>query len=130
MPGSQHNKAISTPSTHYGSGKAASRSFITQRVTGALNIVFTLFFVWLVVRLAGASANTMSDLIANPIVAVVVALMIISVAVHMRIGMREVIEDYVHDEKLNRLCLMLNTLFAALVALATLAALVKLVFWG
>lgn len=130
MPGSQHNKAISTPTTHYGSGKAATRSFITQRITGALNIAFTLFFVWLVVRLAGSGADGMSDLLANPIVAVVVALMIISVTVHMRIGMREVIEDYVHDEKLNRLCLMLNTLFAVLVAVATLAALVKLVFWG
>jgi succinate dehydrogenase / fumarate reductase membrane anchor subunit len=56
--------------------------------------------------------------------------MIISATIHMRIGMREVIEDYVHDEKLNRLCLLLNTVIAALVALAVLAALAKLVFWG
>jgi succinate dehydrogenase / fumarate reductase membrane anchor subunit len=126
----QHIKAIATPTTHYGSGKASTRSFVTQRVTGALNAVFTLFFVWLVVRLAGASAAGMGDLISNPIVAVVVALMIISVTMHMRIGMREVIEDYVHDEKLNRLCVLLNTLFAVLVALITLIALAKLAFWG
>jgi succinate dehydrogenase / fumarate reductase membrane anchor subunit len=126
----QHIKTIATPTTHYGAGKASTRSFVTQRITGALNAVFTLFFVWLVVRLAGASAAGMRDVISNPIVAVVVALMIVSVTMHMRIGMREVIEDYVHDEKLNRLCLLLNTLFATVVALLTLIALAKLVFWG
>jgi succinate dehydrogenase / fumarate reductase membrane anchor subunit len=123
-------KTIATPTTHYGPGKISSWLFITQRLTGALNLVFTFFLIWLVVRLAGADAGTMSDLLSNPIVAVAAGLMIISATVHMRIGMREVIEDYIHDEKLNRLCLLLNTAVAALVALAVLAALAKLVFWG
>jgi succinate dehydrogenase / fumarate reductase membrane anchor subunit len=123
-------KTIATPSTHYGAAKPASWRFITQRVTGALNIIFTIFLIWLVVRLAGADAGSMGDLLANPVVAVVAGLMIISATVHMRIGMIEVIEDYVHDEKLNRLCLMLNTLVAAVIALASLIALIKLVFWG
>ena len=121
---------IADPKSRYGSGKAATRSFFTQRVTGALNVAFTLFFVWLVVRLAGAGRAEMVPIIANPIVAIVTALMVISVAIHMRIGMREVIEDYVHDEKLNRLSLTLNTLFAVLIAVVALLALIKLVFWG
>jgi succinate dehydrogenase hydrophobic anchor subunit len=48
----------------------------------------------------------------------------------MRVGMGEVIEDYVHDEKLNRLCLALNWVVAAAIAIVTLGALAKLVFWG
>ena len=44
---------VQNPATHYGAARAATRHFLTQRVTGALNIVFTLFFVWLVVSLAG-----------------------------------------------------------------------------
>ena len=123
-------KAIATPTTHYGAGKASTWGFIIQRVTGALNVVFTVFFIYLVVRLARAGADSMSDLLGNPLVLIVTALMIISVALHMRIGMRDVIEDYVHGEKLNRLCLLLNTLFTVVVALATLAALAKLAFWG
>ncbi|HTJ57523.1 MAG TPA: succinate dehydrogenase, hydrophobic membrane anchor protein [Devosiaceae bacterium] len=123
-------KIIATPSTHYGAGKPSTWNFIVQRATGALNIAFALFFIYLVVRLARADAGTMSDLLSNPIVAIVTALMIISATMHMRIGMREVIEDYVHDEKLNRFCLMLNWLVAIAIAVVTLAALAKLVFWG
>jgi succinate dehydrogenase / fumarate reductase, membrane anchor subunit len=123
-------KTIATPTTHYGSGRAANWNFIVQRATGVLNIVFTVFFIWLVVRLAGSGVETMGELLSNPIVAIVTALMIVSVVLHMRIGMLEVIEDYVHDERLNRLSLLLNWVFSAVVAAATLAALAKLVFWG
>ncbi len=123
-------KTIATPTTHYGATKASTWSFIIQRLTGALNIVFTVFFIYLVVRLARAGTDEMADILGNPLVLIVTALMIISVALHMRIGMREVIEDYVHTEKLNRLCLLLNTLFTVLIALVTLAALAKLAFWG
>jgi succinate dehydrogenase / fumarate reductase membrane anchor subunit len=123
-------KTIATPTIHYGAGAPSTLNFIVQRLTGALNVAFTVFFVYLVVRLAKSSAAGMADLLSNPVVAIVTALMIISVALHMRIGMREVIEDYVHDEKLNSFCLLLNWAFCIVIALATLAALVKLVFWG
>ncbi|MDR3471801.1 MAG: succinate dehydrogenase, hydrophobic membrane anchor protein [Devosia sp.] len=123
-------KTIATPTTHYGSGRAANWNFIVQRATGLLNVFFTLFFIWLVVRLAGAGVDAMGEMLANPIVALVTALMIISVALHMRIGMLEVIEDYVSDERLNRLALLANWAFCIVVAVVTLAALAKLVFWG
>jgi len=123
-------KTIADPKSRYGSGKAATRSLIAQRISGALNAVFLLFFIWFIVRLAGAGRAEMVHIVANPIVANVIALMVVSVTVHMRIGMREVIEDYVHDEKLNRLSLLLNTVFALLIAVVALLALIKLVFWG
>lgn len=123
-------KIIATPTTHYGSGNRGNWDFILQRATGLLNVFFTVFFIWLVVRLAGAGVEGMGELLSNPIVAIVVGLMIVSVALHMRIGMQEVIEDYVHDEGLNRLSLALNWAFCAIVAVVTLAALAKLVFWG
>jgi succinate dehydrogenase / fumarate reductase membrane anchor subunit len=123
-------KTISTPSSRYGSGRAATWGFIAQRITGALGIVFTIFLIWIVVRLARADTERMGELLANPVVALVTALMIISTAIHMWIGMREVIEDYVHDPALNRLSLLANAAFSILIAVVTLAALVKLVIWG
>jgi succinate dehydrogenase hydrophobic anchor subunit len=48
----------------------------------------------------------------------------------MRIGMHEVIEDYVDDEKTNRLANLANTIFAALVAVVTIVAVAKITFWG
>jgi succinate dehydrogenase / fumarate reductase membrane anchor subunit len=123
-------KTVATPASHYGSPRAATRDFIVQRVTGALGVVFAIFFIWLFVRLAGASAADMRSLLANPVVAIVMALLIISTALHMRIGMNEVIEDYVTEERANRLAVTANWVVCYIVAAATLLALAKIVFWG
>jgi succinate dehydrogenase / fumarate reductase membrane anchor subunit len=123
-------KTIADPRSRYGTRLAGTLTFINLRVTGVLLVAFTLFLIYLVLRLARAGTDAMGDLLANPVVAIVSALMIIVTAVHMQGGMREVIEDYVHEPRLNRLTLLLNTMFCLFVALLTLAALLKLVFWG
>lgn len=122
--------AISDPKTHYGSGKAATRGFFLQRVTGALNIAFTLFFVWFVVSLAGVGRAHFIETVRNPGIAVILCLLIINVCIHMRLGMREVIEDYISEGPRNHLALMANTVFAVLVAVVTILAVAKIVFWG
>jgi succinate dehydrogenase / fumarate reductase membrane anchor subunit len=123
-------KTIATPSTHYGPGKTATWRFILQRATGVLNVVFTIFLIWLVLRLAGADVEAVGGLLANPVIAVVTGLLIISSAVHMETGMREVIDDYVHGEGAIRAALWANTIVCVVVALAALVALIKLAFWG
>jgi len=123
-------RLIADPKTHYGPARAATRHFITQRLTGALNVLFLLFFVWLVVRLAGAGRTEMVGVIANPFVAIVLALLLVNVCAHMRIGMREVIEDYVDDERTHRLVLFVNDVFSIGVALIGLVSIAKIVFWG
>lgn len=120
---------IQTPSTHYGRAKASTRHFITQRITGAINILFALFIIWFVVSLAGRAPAEMIALARNPFVAIGLALLIVNVAVHMRIGMREVIEDYMNGEP-NRLALVANNVFAVFIVVVVLGAIAKLVFWG
>jgi succinate dehydrogenase / fumarate reductase membrane anchor subunit len=119
---------IADPKTKYGHG--GTREFIGQRVTGALNVLFTIFFVWFVVRLAGAGRAEMVDVVRNPLVAIVLVLLILNVCAHMRIGMHEIIEDYLDEDKQNRLANTANNVFAALVALVTVVAVAKIVFWG
>ena len=121
---------IENPKTHYGSGKAGTREFIVQRVSGALNVLLTLFFVWFVVRLAGADRTDMVGLVRIPIVAIVLALLIVNVCVHMRIGMHEVIEDYIDEGETHRLARTANTGFAVIVAVLALLSIAKIVFWG
>lgn len=122
--------AISTPTTHYGSPRQATRHFMTQRITGMLNVLFTLFFVWFVVRLAGADRATMVETLRNPFVAIVLCLLIVNVCIHMRIGMNEVIEDYLDEEKTNHLAQTANLWFAILVAVVTVVSVAKILFWG
>jgi len=120
---------IQNPSTHYGASRASTRHFATQRVTGALNVLFTLFLVWLVVSLAGADTAGKLALVRHPVVALGLALLVVSVAIHMRNGMRDVIEDY-FDKGEHSLAMLLNNLFVGIVVLGALGALAKIVFWG
>jgi succinate dehydrogenase / fumarate reductase membrane anchor subunit len=121
---------IFDPTTHYGSPKAATGAFRLQRITASLNIAFLAFLIWLVVSLAGAERAEMVTTVAQWWIALPLALLIVNVCVHMRIGMREIIEDYVHDPRINRLSLGANDIFVLFIALCGLGALVKIVFWG
>jgi succinate dehydrogenase / fumarate reductase membrane anchor subunit len=121
---------IADPTTHYGSPRAATRGFVVQRISAALNIIFLAFLIWLVLRIAGAQRAEFVEVIARPWIAIPLALLVVNVVVHMRIGMREIIEDYVHDPRINRLSLGANDIFSLFIAIVGLGAIVKIVFWG
>jgi succinate dehydrogenase / fumarate reductase membrane anchor subunit len=121
---------IADPETKYGNGKSATRHFLVQRVTGAINVLFITFLVFIVVSLAGDDSGGMVALIGNPLIGIPFAILFAIVCIHMRIGMREVIEDYVHETRTNRLTLSLNTFFALAVGLVGAVSILKIVFWG
>ena len=52
--------------------------------------------------------------------------LVISASIHMRIGLKEIIEDYVHGEGPKVVAILLATFFAVGVALAWTFALVKI----
>lgn len=129
MSGRPTRAQILDPRSHYGHARASTRHFITQRVTGAFNIAFTVFLVWFVVSLAGRTPAEMLALAANPFVAIGLACMVIGVSIHMRNGMRDVLEDYFEGRNYN-LMMRLNTLFTAVFLVVALGAIAKIVFWG
>jgi succinate dehydrogenase / fumarate reductase membrane anchor subunit len=121
--------AIANPRTHYGSARAATRRFITQRTTGAINVAFLALLLFLVVRLAGEDRAAVVALVGNAWIGLPLAFLIAVVAIHMRNGMRDTLEDYLHG-RMYRLVMSLNTFFCLLVAVAGIGAVLKLVFWG
>ena len=130
MSGHRDLNTIATPTSQYGSPEASTRYFKTQRLTGALNISFLAFLVWLVITLAPADHATFIAAIRNPLVWVPLLLLLVNVPLHMRIGMREIIEDYIHDPRLNRFSLMLNAFVALVIGLIGIGAVLKIVIWG
>jgi succinate dehydrogenase / fumarate reductase membrane anchor subunit len=111
-----------------GSAKEGTDHFWTQRVTAVANVFLALFLVWLIASLIGADYQTVRQKLANPLIALPLLGLVVSGTVHMRIGMQVIIEDYVHSEGLKIVSLMLNTFFAAAVALASVFAILKLTF--
>ena len=121
---------IANPRTKYGDARHATREFKMQRLTGMFNVLFAVFFVWFVVRLAGAERAEMVEVVRNPLVALGVVLLIVNVSLHMRIGMHEVIMDYLDEGRQNRLAVVANNVFAVVVPAVTILAVAKIVFWG
>jgi succinate dehydrogenase / fumarate reductase, membrane anchor subunit len=113
-----------------GSAKEGADHFWKQRLTGAANLFLSIFFLGLLISLAGADYATVKSSLSRPLVALPLLLLVVSSAVHMRIGMAVIIEDYVHGEGLKIALLMLNTFFSILVGAASALAVLKLSFGG
>lgn len=120
---------VANPKTKYGSARASTRHFMTQRLTGAINIAFLALLLFVVVRLAGQDRTDMVAVLGNGWVGIPLAALIGIACIHMRNGMRDTLEDYVHG-RMYRLLMMLNTLFCLAVGAAGILSILKLVFWG
>ena len=112
----------------FGAAKSGSEHFWHQRLTAVANVPLTIAFVLIVVSLLPRNHAGAAQVLGSPLVAIIMLLFIISGAIHMRIGMQVIIEDYVHEEPMRLVLVMLNTFFAFAVALASVYAVFKLSF--
>ena len=113
-----------------GAAHHGTETFWRQRLTAVANVPLVIFLIWFVVAHAGASYDTVKECLANPVVAVLMLALIWSAAIHMRIGLREIIEDYLHHKLCKTASLMLVTFFAAIIAIASTLAILKISFGG
>ena len=108
---------------HHGAGH-----WWQQRVTATANAVLMLAFVVIVASMAGRGYVEATQLIAKPFVSIILILALLSVTIHMRIGMQVVIEDYVHGQGTKIAAVFANNIYAVLVAVACLYAVLRIGF--
>ena len=101
-----------------------------QRLTAVALIPLTLWFGGSVIALPGAELNSVTAWLAAPLNAIFLTLLIVIVCVHSVLGMKVIIEDYVHLESLRNLAITAVKLFFALVAILSLMTLLSIAFTG
>ncbi|HAH66755.1 MAG TPA: succinate dehydrogenase, hydrophobic membrane anchor protein [Rhizobiales bacterium] len=108
-----------------GSAHRGTETFWRQRLTAVANVPLVLFLILSIVTHIGADYAEVRAYFARPLVALAMLALMLSAAVHMRIGLKEIIEDYVHGGA-KVIAILLATFFAAGVGLACVLAILKI----
>ncbi len=111
---------------YLGAAHSGTGEFWRQRLTGVAMTLLMLPVIWVVMMLVGRNQAGAAQVLGSVPIALILICFIVASAWHMKIGMQVVIEDYVHHEKLKLAAVMANQFFAALVALVSIYALLKL----
>jgi succinate dehydrogenase / fumarate reductase, membrane anchor subunit len=125
------NNEMTTPLSRVrglGSAKSGTGHFFQQRVTALANLPLSLFLIYLGCVLFPLDYAARKAFIALPFVSIGLICALISFTYHMRLGMQIIVEDYVHGELAKVLCVIANTLFTLLLALAGIFSVLKIAF--
>jgi succinate dehydrogenase / fumarate reductase membrane anchor subunit len=113
-----------------GSAREGTGHFWRVRLSSIALIPLSLFVIGWVLSLKGAGYTEVHASLSQPLVALVVALFLVVSLDHMRLGMKDIIEDYVHGEGGKLALFVLNNFFSIAVGVVSLFALAKLAFGG
>ncbi|MGV7218819.1 succinate dehydrogenase, hydrophobic membrane anchor protein [Bradyrhizobium sp. UFLA05-112] len=109
-----------------GAAHSGTSDFWRQRLTGVAMTLLMLPVIVVVMMLLGRNQAGAAQILGSLPIALILLLFIFASAWHMKIGMQVVIEDYVHNEKVKLVAVMLNNFFSIAVALASTYAILKL----
>jgi succinate dehydrogenase / fumarate reductase membrane anchor subunit len=81
-----------------GSARAGSKHWWAQRVTAIALVPLTLWFIWSILHLTGASQADVADWLSSPIRLALLLALIAATFHHLQLGLQVVVEDYVPQE--------------------------------
>jgi succinate dehydrogenase / fumarate reductase membrane anchor subunit len=111
-----------------GSAKEGVNHWWMQRVTAAALVPLTLWFVVVVIQLAGADRAVLVAWLHNPIPAMLMILLLAATFYHAALGLQVVIEDYVHSEWLKLAAITATRLLCIVFVVRGTLAVLKLAF--
>lgn len=84
-------------------GLGAARSGLShwwaERVTSIALVPLTLWFIWSIYGLLGASQADVAAWVGRPLPLVLMLCLVLATFHHMQLGLQVVIEDYIHQER-------------------------------
>ena len=123
--------SLSTPLgkvRYLGTAKSGTEHVWAMRATSAALVPLTIAFVWIVLHLVGKDYATVRDSLGRPLPAIIMLLFLGTGIYHMMLGMRVIIEDYVHGAHAKTWSLLANTFFSYAIGLACIYAILRISF--
>ena len=109
-----------------GSAHSGVQQFWHLRVTGAVLGLLSIWFAYAVLGLVNANQASVLAFFQQPVNAVLMGAFILVSSYHMTLGLREVVEDYVHGSGLKILLLLLIRAFGFAVAITAGVAILRM----
>lgn len=113
-----------------GSAKEGVHHWRVQRLTSVALVLLTVWFVVSLLSLPSFDHATVSAWMGQLWTAVFLVLLVLTGAWHSQLGVRVVVEDYVHGSGAKALTLALITFFHVVVAVAGVLAILKVALGG
>ena len=113
-----------------GSARHGAHHWLAQRYTAVGNLLLVLWLIFSVLQMPGLDYVSVTSWIAQPLVAVPMMLMLLSIFWHLKLGLQVLVEDYVHDDGLKFVVLMLLNFYALGGAALGIFAVAKIAFTG
>ena len=99
-----------------------------QRLTAVVLVPLTIWFVSSIAGLVGADVNTVRGWVANPIALILLLITIFTVFHHAQLGVRVVLEDYVHAPWLKGFSIALIKIIAVALGTVCFVAVITIFF--
>ena len=113
---------------YLGSAKSGTGHLTAMRLTSLALVPLTIGFVWMALSLVGRRYDEAHAFLARPLPAILMLLVLVTSIHHMQLGMRTIIEDYVHGEHAKDWSLAANLFFAVAMGTACVYAVLRLSF--
>jgi len=118
---SQLGRARGTGSAHSG-----VHHWYAERITAIALVPLTLWFIFSIVRLAGAPQETVAAWAGHPVNTVLLLALIAMTFHHMQLGIQVVLEDYVNAKWLMNILVWVTKAASGLLGLTAAVAVLKL----
>ncbi|MBV1701088.1 MAG: succinate dehydrogenase, hydrophobic membrane anchor protein [Hyphomicrobiales bacterium] len=109
-----------------GSARSGTTHNAYMRLTSLALLPLSLAFVVMVLQLANRDYNGVRAYLGHPLPAILMLLFVGAGIFHMQLGMRTIIEDYVHGRHAKEWALTANGFFSAVLAVVCAYALIRI----
>jgi succinate dehydrogenase / fumarate reductase membrane anchor subunit len=109
-----------------GAAKSGVHHWWAERVTALALVPLTIWFIYAVLHLLGASQVQVHRFVANPVNTVLLLAMVTMTFHHMQLGLQVVMEDYIANKKVQPIAILVNKAVALLLGLLCAVSILRM----